>query len=363
LLPVGAYALNTTETNADYFTGGMIANETTIIYHRYDTAEGQSDKIDVAGTELSYVNESGLPAEIRAEVTTFVDGKEYYFDITSLDLDDNQSISLQNQPDGLFISNDGTSTNYDVKVKIFDDVNGYFEATVTQIPIGQGITQVIIPDFSEDGLDGIIITEMDGDPDTDDVIIDFPNEATGLMILSTDTLLLKNDAQSVQFAVGNLGAGVINWQVLSSPSWASLTGDESGSNFGVVDLAIEANPDGSRSGTVVVQNNGDNITLNLYINQSDGNVSTTEAPDLPNLVIGPNPTPRLLTADLPAILQNKNINYEVQDIQHKIVMSGICNSDRLILDFVGQAEGYYILTIGNDELKLIEKVVKISPTK
>lgn len=173
---------------------------------------------------------------------TKVGGDEYYFDITSLDLDSDQSISLQNQEDGLFISNDGTSTNYNVKVKIFDEGVGYFEADVTQIPIGEGITQIIIPDFSEDGLDGIIITETDDDPDTEDVVIELPNETLGQLILSSDTLLLNNDAQSVQFAVGNLGGGMIDWQVLTSPSWAALSGAETGTNYGVIDLMIEANP-------------------------------------------------------------------------------------------------------------------------
>lgn len=85
--------------------------------------------------------------------------------------------------------------------------------------------------------------------------------------------------------------------------------------------------------------------------------------NLPELIVSPNPTPRLLTIALPQALHNTQASYEVRDMNQNIVLAGQCNSEQLVLDFAGFADGYYLLSIGNEELRLVEKVVKLSPGK
>lgn len=54
LLPTGSYSVSTTEDENDYFNGGIIADETIIMYHRYGTSTGEEDAMEVNGDELSY---------------------------------------------------------------------------------------------------------------------------------------------------------------------------------------------------------------------------------------------------------------------------------------------------------------------
>ena len=362
ILPVGSYEIVTTESEEDaYFTGGVIDGESIIMFHRYESELADDDKLILNGSELSYVNQSGAATPIFGEVITQVGGSEYHFEINDLDLDPDQSVSLEFIDDGLYISNDGTNTNYNVVLEVFEADGEMHTTEVSNIPIGEGITQIIIPRFIGDYLDGVIITETDNDPETEDVEIEVGNTGLPLMIVSTDSLLLTNDGQLAQFGVGNIGAGILNWTVSSSPAWAPVGLGSPGSNYGSVDLNVEENTGEPREGNIVVQNNDNvNDTRTIYIQQSDLN-NSINALNTEGLVMMPNPAIKNLQVKIPTLLQGKNPRYSILTLEGKEVMSGYCPNNTLDINLSGLAAGVYVFKLGTDEIRYVEQLLKVNP--
>jgi hypothetical protein len=356
-LPSGDFTLTTPEDTNAVYTGGMMTGNTIIMYNRYDTQEGQEDIIQSSGTALTYLNNIGESVGIVAEVTTQDGDAEFYYEVNNLTLEANQSVTLEYTAPYLYITNSGAATEYDVTIQIMDEVTGLFETLAANVNLGDGVTQEIIPVFDENGITGISITEFDEDPNTEDVIFTVENSGIPELVLGMDTLVVFPTGGANNVAVANFGAGMLEWNVLSSPSWISIS-QSSGINYGTVEFSVEANDNDTRDGFLIVQNiNNTSEVDTLYIQQigalgviDDNNLSQ-------HIQLWPNPTHGMVYLKKASHLSGKQMNYEVISSDGKLVRSGSFNNDQVSIDLSTLPTGLYQIRLNADGILIAKRVM------
>lgn len=353
-LPLGTYVLENTLATDGGFDAGLVIGGTVINYHRDTASGGQSDQLALDGASLEYINTSGSASAVRAEVMAYVGGAEWNFDITGLELEEGQGVSLEMLEDGLFISNEGLSTDYDVAVTILDPEAGVLKTEVSGIPLGAGITQIIIPDFGEDGLDGV--TVQDGSTGTE---TDYSNEGIPQLIASTDTLWLTNAAQVAEIAVANFGAGSMAWGVSDQPDWITLTGANAGTNSNVVELSVEENPEIERSGWIAIESEDETQELGILIIQND-NATAVDSGSQDALRLYPNPVRSELTVALPSVFHGRQMKWELHAMNGDRIAEGADTGQSFTLDVSGYAPGIYVLHIHSGNVSLAKRFVRIA---
>ncbi|MEO0403942.1 MAG: T9SS type A sorting domain-containing protein, partial [Bacteroidota bacterium] len=283
--------------------------------------------------------------------------KEILFEVSNMQVEQDQNVSLQILEDGLYMSNSGENTSYDVHVEVYTNVGEIYQTDVTGIPIDDGVTQIIIPIFSDDGLSGVSITDYDGDPDTPDPTTDYDNEALPVLTVSSDSLYINNAAQSLTIGVGNLGGGELEWDVMSMPDWMSVDGASSGVNFGSLSFNVEANSGNPRSGNIVVQNiNADAMIAVVYVEQSDVADNINEF-WMEGLVIYPNPGMDQIMIQLPEVVQNETAKVSlVNHLGQEVLSQTVSNTQPV--NTTRLASGLYSLIIQTSKGVITKQWVK-----
>ncbi len=356
-LPTGDYTLTTPENDNLFFTGGMRNGNTTIMYNRYGTLAGQEDIIQSSGTALTYLNNIGETTDVVAQVFTQDGDAEFFYEITDLTLEADQSVTLEYTAPYLYITNSGAATEYDVTIQIMDEVSGLFETLAANVNLGDGITQEIIPVFDENGITGISITEFDEDPNTENIIFTVENSGVPELVLGMDSLIVFPAGGANNLAVANFGAGTLEWNVLSSPSWISIS-QSSGINYGTVEFSVEANDFDTRDGLLIVQNiNNTSETDTLYIQQigalgviDDNNLSQ-------HIQLWPNPTHGNVYLKKAAHLSGKQMSYDLISSDGKLVGSGSFNNDQVSIDLRALPTGLYQIRLNADGVLITKRVM------
>ncbi|NQX92943.1 MAG: T9SS type A sorting domain-containing protein, partial [Flavobacteriales bacterium] len=343
MLPAGEYNITLTDSDTDFLDAGIQTDNGLITFQHVDGTMN-AEQLTIQGTSLMYENTTGESTGLQATVLENSNGEEILFEITNMQVEDNQDVSLEMLDDGLYMTNSGDNTAYDVHVEVYTNIGEIYQTDVSGIPINGGVTQIIIPNFSDDGLSGVTIIDSDGDPDTPDPSTDYENEALPVLTVSSDSLFINNSAQNLTIGVGNLGGGELEWNVMSSPDWMTVEGASSGVNFGSLAFNVEANSGNPRSGNIVVQNINTNAMIAVvYVEQSDV-ADNIEEEWMSGLAIFPNPGINQLTIQLPEVVMQETANIHlINNLGQKVLDMRIVNGQQGNTDKL--ASGLYSLVI------------------
>lgn len=214
----------------------------TVMMMRTDTEEGDVDYFRNTDKKLFYINNGTAPIPLTATILTSSESTQLQYTVSNITVAPNQSIGLEilDATHVLITSNDA-ATSYDVNIQIYNPEVGFWNTTATNVPIGTDVTQLIIPSLTDDTMDGIII-ETDANQDgTYELSDSYDNEGIPNMMLSHAQINVPNQTSNQSFHVSNVGGGNLNWTVVSSPSWISISTGATGVNHGPIEFTIAEN--------------------------------------------------------------------------------------------------------------------------
>ncbi|MHC1706218.1 MAG: PKD domain-containing protein [Bacteroidales bacterium] len=150
------------------------------------------------------------------------------------------------------LNNSGNYTTYDLQLHLAGNT-GESRFQHDSIPISANTSHIISPNWDSLSSANLIIYVDNGNNGTYEDTLFFGNDHPP-QFLTYPTLLKKSKDASVDTVyITNNGGGNLNWSVISDvPSWAMITGSNSGNNLGYILVSISQNTGSTRSGKLTL---------------------------------------------------------------------------------------------------------------
>lgn len=357
----GEYAATVTSQENEHFSAWSTSEQGTIMYTRADAEAGEVDHVLSSGTLFSYLNQSGEAQNIDAQIVTSDGDMQFSYYVDNIGVSAGQDISLQiMSPTQVMITSSNAATNYDVRIRIFSPEVGFWEATASGVPIGTDVTQLIIPSLTEDTMDGIIIetdANQDGTYESSDA---YENEGVPNMLLSHYEVSVPNSGADETVHVSNVGAGNLNWTVVSSPSWITVNTGATGVNHGPVEFTVAENTatEGRQDYIIIEASSPANDQDTVLVIQGQGGGIGIDKISLSDVVVSmtPNPAKDMVQFSLEENFSGK-ASYSIYNSAGQLVRESTMRGQREVINTSKMERGVYQVKFMLDGKIIIKKLV------
>ncbi|MDD3877448.1 MAG: T9SS type A sorting domain-containing protein [Bacteroidales bacterium] len=270
MLPESTYFVemeNFSDSLADF---SLITELNSYFYSRSQALLSHHDKFQIDANGVKYINTDNVSKSINVQAIANDAGNEKTFGVLNLPLNSNSNITfniLTN--DKLKVKNEGIATAYDLRIQyISSSVTGLFEHA--SIVMDANTTHTIVMNWNNIQNADVCIYIDNGNNGINDDTLCFSNQGVSEIITNPTIVQLSSSAQTDTLYIGNSGAGIMNWSVTSdSPTWLSITGSNSGSNFGYIKYTVNANSGTLRTGHLTLTAAGaSNSPYVIEVNQA-----------------------------------------------------------------------------------------------
>jgi len=362
-LPIGDYQGMTVSTDDRPFEVWLnTEGYGTVMMMRTNTEEGDVDYFRNTDKKLFYINNGTAPIPLTATILTSSESTQLQYTVSNISVAPNQSIGLEilDATHVLITSNDA-STSYDVNIQIYSPEVGFWNATATNVPIGTDVTQLIIPSLTDDTMDGIIIdtdANQDGDYESSQ---GYDNEGIPNMMLSMAQIDVPNTSSTQSFYVSNVGGGNLNWTVVSSPSWITVTTGATGVNHGPIEFTVAENTatEGRQDYIIVEASSPANDQDTVLVVQGEGGGVGIDKLTLSDAVVSmmPNPAKDFVQFAIDYNDYKGTVVYSIYNAAGQLVEEGQMRSRKEIINTSEMERGVYQVKFQINGKIIIKKLV------
>lgn len=350
LQPGGSYSYellrDTAGTQALYiFRDGLTQK-----FWRNNTAAAETDLLQLSDATLSYNNTSGSNRIINfvTVIEDTVTHASLTYIVDSLLATNGTTISTQANPGNTFyITNSGNAGYYDLEILSLNS-NGQQTFVFDSIPFGANTSHTIIPNQDSLSTTGIWIIVDNGQNGSNDDTLFLQTQSVAQLFLSKQTMQLSANSGTDSIGVSNAGGSVLNWTVISKPSWVTITQGNTGIQQGKIIFNHTANTGAARSGLLIVEASGATNSPDTVFLTQDGAVSLAENEiGTEQVEVYPNPANDVLQIRFVADL-SKNALAQIFDLNGRLVIQATISEIKNTISVSELNRGSYLLLIKSE---------------
>lgn len=333
----------------------VYGNDYVMGYNRDDATQSQQDNLGFDGG-LTFTNPDATTKSV--DLFTYIDMNNTSYHFWLNDIPSEQNAQLHLEPvngNELIVTNTGNATHYQLTVSILSstDASTY---VIDSVPFAEDAIHHIVPNWSDLSNDGLYITVDTNTVGVDDTLF-LDNQ--GLPVLFTSEGLIDEPAiaGTDTIAVINSGAGTLNWQVVESPSWITITAGNTGTDDELIIFDYSDNLGAPRSGWVVINSNDVNSPDSVLVTQ-DFLVGVSPFQSQEEVAVYPNPASNLVNLAFAKDLGQ--IQVKLTDLSGRLVRQNTYQNTQdktITLDISGLTKGIYLLDIISTETRITEKLI------
>lgn len=342
--------IDTTNVSMAVYGNGFVMG-----YNRDDATQSQADNVGFDGG-LTFTNPDATTKSV--DLFTYIEesGTSYHFWLN--DIPSEQNAQLHIEPvngNELIVTNTGDATHYQLTVSILSpsDASVY---VIDSVPFATDATHHIVPNWADLSNDGLYITVDTTTVGVDDTLF-LSNQALPKLATSEGLINEPPVAGTDTIAVINSGAGTLNWQVVESPSWVTITAGNTGVDDELIIFDYSDNLGAQRSGWVVINSNDVNSPDSILIVQ-DFLVGVSQFQNQEEVAVYPNPANDMVNLSFKEDLGVVDI--KLTDLSGRLVKQVTYQNTQdktVTLDVSGLTKGIYLLDIISTETRITEKLI------
>lgn len=228
-----------------------------------DTGANMMFDVRLRYDEMDFTNTSSMDLKPILINTMSVDSFESSWRISWGKLASKQTISIKdNQNGAILIGNSGGASTYVTKLRYISSLSSG-EILIPAVSIDSNSSHTIIPDFSAIATGTIRILVDNGQNNTTDDTLKFSNESAPRAVYSWRKRTLQGGMGSDSLTISNSGGGLLNWQIISAPSWINSTTPTSGVQGAKITFNYGVNSGNIREGFIIIRHASGTDTLKL----------------------------------------------------------------------------------------------------
>lgn len=342
--------IDTTSVSMAVYGNGYVMG-----YNRDDATQSQQDNISFDGG-FTVTNPDATTKSVDLFTYIEVSGTSYHFWLNEIPSEQNAQLHMEPvNGNELIVTNTGDATHYQLTVSILspNDASVY---VIDSVPFATDATHHIVPNWTDLSNDGLYITVDTTTVGVDDTLF-LSNEA--LPTLATSEGLITEPAVSGTdtIAVINSGAGTLNWQVVETPSWVTITAGNTGVDDELIIFDYDDNLGAPRSGWVVINSNDVNSPDSVLIEQ-DFITGVSQFQNQGEMAVYPNPASDMVNLSFKKDMGK--VDVKLTDLSGRLVRQVAYKNTQdktLTLDVSGLTRGVYLLDVISAETRITEKLI------
>lgn len=235
----------------------LITDNESYIYSRGNALLPQKDKFEINATGMKFINTDNISKNIQVHSISDDNGDEKSFFLYQMPLHSNSNLqfSILNN-DKLQIVNEGSATSYNLKIQFVASSNtGIFEHN--NITMDANTTHLLVVNWANIQNADVCIYIDNGNNGINDDTLCFNNQGTPIITTNPTQVLNSAALQTDTIFIGNLGSGTMPWTATSDVTgWLTISGSNTGSNFGYIKFTTTANTGAERIGHITFTSTG-----------------------------------------------------------------------------------------------------------